>query len=281
MSEYWKSTPKFWCKHCKIFVRDTKLETANHNASPKHQGNLKRFLRDLQRNHDKDEKDKERAKLEVARLNDIVPGKRSQVKSSLENGGQLQSHYSTSRVTNKSIVSESQRKQNLAQLAEMGISIPSELRPDMAMPGEWEVISEHVIDPNKVEENQKKTLSGSQKRAADVGQEEDEMEKEFVSKKKKSHWRLAEEDNDKELNALLTTATQFKKQDIKSEITTEIPICNTKICQKKEQDDHVSIKSEPGDDSKILPQLLNKEIPERSEPTNNIFFAKRKAKNIR
>ena len=51
MSEYWKSTPKYWCKHCGIYVRDTKLERTNHEATGKHQGALKRFLRDLHRGH--------------------------------------------------------------------------------------------------------------------------------------------------------------------------------------------------------------------------------------
>ncbi len=90
MSEYWKSTvstslfhvkfvlilrqPKYWCKHCKTYVRDTKLERTNHDATPKHQGNLKRFLKDLHRGHEKDEKDKERAKAEVARLNGLPVG---------------------------------------------------------------------------------------------------------------------------------------------------------------------------------------------------------------
>ena len=27
--------PKYWCKHCKTYVRDTKLEKANHEATPK------------------------------------------------------------------------------------------------------------------------------------------------------------------------------------------------------------------------------------------------------
>ncbi|MCJ1359147.1 MAG: hypothetical protein MMC33_009147 [Icmadophila ericetorum] len=77
MSEHWKSTPKFWCKHCKIYIRDTKIEKQNHEATPKHQGNLKRFLGDLHRDHEKDEREKQRAKDEVARLNEAPPPERS------------------------------------------------------------------------------------------------------------------------------------------------------------------------------------------------------------
>ncbi|KAI6249194.1 hypothetical protein HI914_02555 [Erysiphe necator] len=218
MSEYWKSTPKYWCKHCKTFVRDTKLETANHNASPKHQGNLKRFLRDLQRNHDKDEKDKERAKSEVARLNDLVPGKRSQIKSSPAIGDKPRSNFSRNKAPSTSEVSELQRKQNLAQLAEMGISIPSEFRADMAMPGEWQTISEKVIDPIKVEIKPEITSTGRRKRKLDDGETEEEEER-LISNKRKSNWKLPYEDDDNELNALLMT-TQFKKKIIKSESPT-------------------------------------------------------------
>ena len=74
MSEYWKSTPKYWCKHCSTFVRDTKLERANHDATAKHQNAVNRALRDLHRNHEREERDKERAKREVDRLNGVVSG---------------------------------------------------------------------------------------------------------------------------------------------------------------------------------------------------------------
>lgn len=38
-----------------------------------------------------------------------------------------------------------QRKQNLAQLAEMGVAIPEDFRKEMAMAGEWQTISETPI----------------------------------------------------------------------------------------------------------------------------------------
>lgn len=37
------------------------------------------------------------------------------------------------------------QKQQVAQLAEMGVSIPEQFRPDMAMAGEWEVVSEKPV----------------------------------------------------------------------------------------------------------------------------------------
>ncbi|KAJ5217287.1 glyoxylate reductase [Penicillium chermesinum] len=77
MAEYWKSAPRFWCKQCKIFIRDTPFEKTQHEASPKHQGNLKRFLRDIHRNNENKERETQRAKSEVERLRQAVAGESS------------------------------------------------------------------------------------------------------------------------------------------------------------------------------------------------------------
>ena len=63
MSEYWKSTPKYWCKHCSVYVRDTKLERTNHEATGRHQGAIKRSLRDLHRNAEQQERETEPGKI--------------------------------------------------------------------------------------------------------------------------------------------------------------------------------------------------------------------------
>src|SRR5256885_11873454 len=93
MSEYWKSTvrrnpatpldlltefnngqPKYWCKHCSTYVKDTKFERAQHEATGKHQGNLRRFLKSIQDGHERGEREKQRARAEVERLNKVVAG---------------------------------------------------------------------------------------------------------------------------------------------------------------------------------------------------------------
>ncbi|KAK1634088.1 hypothetical protein BDP81DRAFT_433662, partial [Colletotrichum phormii] len=142
MSEYWKSTPKYWCKHCSIFVRDTKLERQNHEATGKHQGALKRFLRDLHRGHEQEEREKDRAKREVERLKGISSGTGSSHSSS--SFSKLGSSSSGGGGAPPS--AESQRKQQMEQLAEMGVSIPTEFRGDMAMAGEWTVTATKVVD---------------------------------------------------------------------------------------------------------------------------------------
>ncbi|EAQ85372.1 hypothetical protein CHGG_09386 [Chaetomium globosum CBS 148.51] len=143
MSEYWKSTPKYWCKHCSVFVRDTGLERANHESTGKHQGAIKRSLRDLHRNADQKERDKERAKREVDRLNGVVSG------SSAGASGASKSATKPSGGAYGAPpqqASQTDRQKQLEQLAELGVSIPTELRGNMAMVGEWTVTSTRVIE---------------------------------------------------------------------------------------------------------------------------------------
>ncbi|KAH6640289.1 ankyrin repeat-containing domain protein [Chaetomium tenue] len=143
MSEYWKSTPKYWCKHCSVFVRDTGLERANHESTGKHQGAIKRSLRDLHRNADQKERDKERAKREVDRLNGVVSG------SSAGASGASKSATKPSGGAYGAPpqqASQADRRKQLEQLAELGVSIPTELRGNMAMVGEWTVTSTKVIE---------------------------------------------------------------------------------------------------------------------------------------
>ncbi|KAI9847359.1 MAG: hypothetical protein M1837_002547 [Sclerophora amabilis] len=157
MSEYWKSTPNIWCKYCKTYVRDTKLERQNHDATPRHQGKLQRFLRDLHRGNEREIRDKDRAKQEVERLNGVVSG-------STGAGGvpNASSTPSTSKTTPpwkpRSTIpvqypqlqqprqpTPAERKKQLAQLAEMGVTIPDEFRGEMAMAGEWQTLSETPV----------------------------------------------------------------------------------------------------------------------------------------
>ncbi|KAJ4301833.1 hypothetical protein N0V90_003929 [Kalmusia sp. IMI 367209] len=69
MAEYWKSTPKYWCKFCRDYIKDTKFERQQHEATGRHQSNIQRSLKGLHREQAATERQKQRAKDEVARLN--------------------------------------------------------------------------------------------------------------------------------------------------------------------------------------------------------------------
>jgi hypothetical protein len=65
--------PKYWCKFCVTFVKDTKFERQQHEATGRHQGNIQRSLRGLHREQETEQRNKARAQAEVARLNGLVP----------------------------------------------------------------------------------------------------------------------------------------------------------------------------------------------------------------
>ena len=210
--------PKFWCKHCKIFVRDTKLEKQNHEATPKHQGNLQRFLRDLHRGHERDERDAKRAKDEVARLNGITAGPPTDTPVGRVPRIPATPDTKGGRSTD--------RKRQLQQLAEMGIAIPEEARREMAMVGDWQTQSVVPVYDNvedaKLEddEDDKKTLGlaiGVRKRKHE-GDEEKEEAGAVVAKKgwgsTTRGWGTDNDDLDSLLDntkAMITKSDKFSK----------------------------------------------------------------------
>ncbi|KAF8423353.1 hypothetical protein EV426DRAFT_603171 [Tirmania nivea] len=132
MSEYWKSTPKYWCKHCKTFVVDTKLSRTQHDATAKHQGALNRFLRDLHRANERETVSKHAARKEVERLNALTSGK------PLTAAGRAGTTTTTKWASSSTQpVSEAEQKAQLKQLESLGVALPEEFRKEVALPGEW------------------------------------------------------------------------------------------------------------------------------------------------
>ena len=227
MSEYWKSTvrhrdrrrwteltrcqPKYWCKHCKAFVRDTKLERQQHDATPKHQGNLKRFLRDLHRGHEREDRDRERAKREVERLNGVVGGTQAlPASSSAEPSSSKRRSVHTPAPAAPRQVTAEERKRQVAQLADLGVSIPQEFRGEMAMTGEWQTVSQTLIGPGKhedEEEHKDGRIVGVRKRKA-AGFDDDPADHEEAAVRVKwvstiKTYPGSQQDDDVNLDALL------------------------------------------------------------------------------
>ncbi|KAK3361568.1 hypothetical protein B0T24DRAFT_641877 [Lasiosphaeria ovina] len=211
MSEYWKSTPKYWCKHCSIFVRDTGLERANHESTGKHQGAIKRSLRDLLRNAEQKERDEDRAKREVERLNGIV----SKSSAPSARPGALPSRATSGGAPPLQQATEEDRKRQIQQLAEMGVNIPTPLRGDLAMPGEWTVSSTRIIKADDGEPEEAKEEISDAARAVGVKRErertEADKEQEEAIKglfKRPRRWGIDSKrlpaDEDAELDALLS-----------------------------------------------------------------------------
>ena len=191
-----------------------------------------------------------------------------------------------------------QRKQQLAQLAEMGISIPDEFRPDMAMAGDWQVTSERIIEHDEGEEKPDALALGVRKRV--LGEEEQEL-----AEAKKRRWgstyRSHPAPQDGDLDALLSSTTRkgnfpalkteageevlFK---VKGEAEAKDVHCNSlkNMSPSGETSEPIGIKREPSDgnfalsaDAPLVDADLKLEEDTQTNP--GVVFKKRKAKNIR
>lgn len=285
MSEHWKSTPRYWCKHCACYVRDTKLERQNHEATGRHQGALKRFLRDLHRGHEREERDKERARQEVARLNGVVPSSSSTATSSVG--------LKSSQPAKSTAPSESQLKRQREQLAELGVAMPSDVRPEMAIPGEWSVTNVRVIETknNESEGKVEARASGVRKREVTEEQKEEEEAVQGLFKKPRRWGRDSKQmpqDEDRELDALLggSIFTKTETAGAENEIKKEDPAVEGE--RKIKGDD--PIKQEPDESTQGLNDEIKPGIPEPEAPlvkeeadmgSTQVVFKKRKPKNIR
>lgn len=188
MSEYWKSTvsspaivvvelfgltssskPKYWCKHCSTYVRDTAFEKRQHEATSKHQNNLKRFLRDIQNNHEREEREKERAKAEVERLNKVVGS--APTTSAATTASTSAKPAATARKAPAARLTSEDQKRQWSQLAQLGIEVPDDYRAEMAMAGAWKAVPQ---TRNQEIDSAADTLSiGVRKRKLDEQEQED------------------------------------------------------------------------------------------------------------
>ena len=191
MSEYWKSTPRYWCKHCKTFVVDTKLSRTQHEATSKHQGALNRFLRDLHRANERETHSRETAKREVARLNALISG--NPLPHSTSPTTAATSSKPTTKWAAESIrpLSGKEQEAQLKQLESLGVALPEEFRKEVALPGEWQYVG---TDADK---KPLATLAASKSKQAE--QESKARVKEEILKKRKREEedkRWAEMDQD-------------------------------------------------------------------------------------
>ncbi|KAG0134092.1 hypothetical protein HOY82DRAFT_554715 [Tuber indicum] len=180
MSEYWKSTPRYYCKHCKMYVTDTPLSRKNHDASPKHQGSLKRFLRDLHRNNEREKAAAENAKREVARLNALTGGPSTSASSS--------SSSATARPPPPrqpaGVLTDAERKRQMNELESLGVALPDNYRAEMALMGEWK--STEVV-PDAPE----KKMTEKEKVQEEIRQD---MKRKFEEEEAERKWKVLDED---------------------------------------------------------------------------------------
>jgi hypothetical protein len=280
MSEYWKSTASYWCKHCNIYVRDTKLARSNHEATAKHQGAVKRALNTLHKDHERGERESERAKREIERLNGVVSGRKD--------GEQSLEGTPTERTQAvKKQAGQADRQRQLEQLAELGVSIPETFRGGLAMAGEWTITSTRVIDdPVDGSSGTKTKSTGVRKRETEPTEEEREEENAIKGLfKKQKRWgrdsKALPTEEDADLDALLggSLAKPVKKEE-------EIHSCNL-VKPDVDETARPDAKAVDGRDESVKQELgidsVRKDLPvsssaDDSAPPAPVFFKKRKHK---
>ncbi|KAL2759350.1 hypothetical protein ACRALDRAFT_1060585 [Sodiomyces alcalophilus JCM 7366] len=307
MSERWKSGPNYWCKHCSVFVRDTKLERANHEATGRHQGALKRFMRDLHRNHEREEREKERAKREIERLNGVVSG--------TPRHGSRQNATATASSAPTGTPTAAELARQREELAKLGVAMPSEFRGEMAMPGDWTVTKTRVIQDDNAGADGTETKDAKKAEAKATGvrkrvvteeeQEAEEAARALFKRQKRWGGTKTMPEDDAELDALLsgggllapkTERTESEEATVKKEeegvegaapgVKVEEPEVKTEADVKEESaDDGGALGVGMSVDGKAqVPPALDAGIKAEegsTESTAPVVFKKRKPKNVR
>ncbi|KAJ5183593.1 hypothetical protein N7492_001209 [Penicillium capsulatum] len=287
MAEYWKSAPRFWCKQCKIFIRDTPFEKTQHEASPKHQGSLKRFLREIHKDSDRQQRETQRAKSEVERLRQAVGGGSSAAKDDSASAPSKRPAPAPKPAQKPASVEE--RKKQMAQLAEMGVAIPQEYRADMALAGEWQTLSETKIESQDAEGAAKSIGVRKRKHEGD-DEEEEHAPEQPVSKAWGSRTRTypGARDDDEDLDALLASTKDLKKTKTPAPATeTEVRKSEPVPLLKSEDEASAPKAEEVAEPAEVKTEEtgeasapLTEEKPQ-NEDAPGVMFKKRKPKAMR
>lgn len=306
MAEYWKSTPKYWCKFCQTYIRDTKFERQQHEATGKHQSAIQRSLRDLHRTREREDRERQRAKDEVARLNGLTA-------SSSATAGSSAAGAKGKKPEPPRQASAEERKRQLKQLADMGVAVPDEFRGEMALAGEWQTVAVKSLASDAPSAYKDANLSASgallnvgvrSKRKAEEEIEEEEALEALSKGEKKAPRRAGWGNSFKaypgakggdpgdDIEALLSGAKKVKMEEVKTEEDADEPV------KKEESTEDDGVKKEEGDEdvkadpvatepklSDIPPVKTEEDAPEAKEDTGaaggGVVFKKRKGKTMR
>ncbi|OQD87758.1 hypothetical protein PENANT_c005G08984 [Penicillium antarcticum] len=296
MAEHWKSAPRHWCKQCKIFIRDTPFEKTQHEASPKHQGSLKRFLRQIHKDNEQQQRDSQRAKSEVERLRQAVGGGSASDKDAAPPW--KRNAQPAPKAAERPATLE-ERKKQIAQLAEMGVAVPEEFRRDMALAGEWQTLSETKIEPTQGIDGPTKSVGVRKRKHEGEEEEEDEHAPEPIVNKgwgsRTKQYPGAQDDED--LDDLFASTKDIKKTktftpkvELDGQYTTTGEADATAKSVKNEDEptkletqekSATEVKTEVKTEEPLQVAEPTEEKPQTEDATPGVVFKKRKPKTMR
>jgi hypothetical protein len=285
--------PRHWCKQCKIFIRDTPFEKTQHEASPKHQGSLKRFLRQIHKDNEQQQRDSQRAKSEVERLRQAVGGGSVSDKDAAP-PWKRNTQPAPKPAERPATLEE--RKKQIAQLAEMGVAVPEEFRRDMALAGDWQTISETKIEATQGIDGPTKSV-GVRKRKHEGEEEEDDehapepiVNKGWGSRMKQYPGAQDDEDLDDLLAStkdIRKTKTFTPKVELEGEETTTEEADATAKSTAKKEDEPTKLETQETTTTEVKTeepaQIAEpaEEKPRNENATPGVVFKKRKPKTMR
>jgi hypothetical protein len=189
--------------------------------------------------------------------------------------------------------SVAERKKQLAQLAEMGIAVPDEFRGEMAMAGDWKVISQRPVEEATSED----PLSVGVRKRKYEGQEEEEEAGEVLARRgwgsTSKRYPGVNDADTPNLDALLSGVKSVKKEDPTLDVKEEVEEKPTVTASKQslnvgtsgigasEGTNHFPMKEEATGPHESVPRSLQ-DIPTAEESLGaGVVFKKRKPKSAR
>lgn len=248
---------------------------------------MKRFLRDIHKNNEIQQRESQRAKSEVERLRQAVGGGSSTAKDASTSSRPAPAPAPKASEKPGSI---EDRKKQMAQLAEMGVAIPQEYRADMSLAGEWQTLSETNVAADGLEGASKSI--GVRKRKLEGGEEGEEGEdadEHAPGKTASQGWGSKlrtypgqQDDDDDDLDALLSSKKEFKK--VKTEVT-EGEIQEAKqepaLVKKEDGESESAVKTDKSPDVKTEAEIPEVGAEPAKEEVAGFTFKKRKPKVMR
>lgn len=255
-----------------MFVVDTPVSKKNHDTSMKHQGALKRFLRDLHRTNEREQSAAAAAKREVARLNGIVGGSSSSSATAPFAGPS--SAYKQPRAA-----TEEERKRQLKELEALGVALPDEARRELAMVGDWEVATVEEGEEGKeavvkeIVRLQKRKLEEEERERRWEAMDEDERAMKGFSIQVKTY--PGQEELDFDPGVLFKGKGKGKVDGSEAEVKVEVKKEDGESVAKEDTEEVPKIKTEEDE------AAVKKEDSEPAVVGDGVVFKKRKVKNIR
>jgi hypothetical protein len=245
----------------------------------------------MHRGKERDERDAQRAKDEVARLNGVVVGAGSNSGDALNPAasssaaGASKSGSAASAPKRQATVED--RKRQMAQLAAMGVAVPEEYRKEMAMVGEWQVVARHELSKPK-REPEEIAGSGERKRKFQNEQDDEEEDEEEIPAIRKGWGRAfksfpGSKTSNEDIGALLGAPIKLKSEAIEEE--GDIDEIKAEGTVKEEQPSDSIVKDEPSEDAigidETAPVIKDDGLSTKEVPPPTVVFKKRKAKPIK